>query len=94
MDKKFFGEHINKLVVEYEDKGFNMSPARITQWYEEFKGKTPESFKKAISEVLRTARFAPTMADIFATNKLKDFKPEPKVIIYDDYDKACASKID
>jgi len=71
MRVEFFKEQIERLETEYEDKNFKMSKARINQWYNEIKDYNEESFEKAVSTVLKTVSYSPTMADIFKTGYLK-----------------------
>jgi hypothetical protein len=64
IDKDLFKKEIDKLVVEFEDKGFKMTKERAEQWYENFKDYEEIKFAKAIKNVLNTSRFSPSMADI------------------------------
>lgn len=65
LDKEMFKNQIQKLVIEFEDKGFKMSKERAEQWYDQLKELGDISVKKAIDKVLKTLRYPPTMSDIY-----------------------------
>ena len=67
LNEKVFEQGIEKLVIEFAPKGFVMNKKRTAQWYEYLKNKSDKNFKWAVDEVLKTNRYAPTMADIVET---------------------------
>lgn len=73
-----FQKGINKLINEYQEKGFNPNAARLKQWYEYMKDMSGEEFNKRIDWVLKNVSYSPSMADIFkadisSNNTWKDF---------------------
>ncbi|WDU82813.1 hypothetical protein [Caloramator sp. Dgby_cultured_2] len=73
-----FQKGINKLINEYQEKGFNPNAARLKQWYEYMKDMSDEEFNKRIDWVLKNVSYSPSMADIFkadisSNNTWKDF---------------------
>ncbi len=64
MNKKIFAKETNKLVTEYENKGFTMSKEKAEQWYEILKTYTDEELKNAVCEYIENNNFIPTIADI------------------------------
>jgi len=64
LDTKIFIREVEKIVLEYSDKGFEMTKERARLWYDNFKTMDDESFTAAISKVLKKCSFSPTIADI------------------------------
>lgn len=64
LSKETFNNGIEQLVTEFECKGFKMSKERAIQWYKHMKYMREEEFTQRIEIVLKTCRYAPTMADI------------------------------
>lgn len=64
MNKEFFGKQINRLVIEFSDKGFKMTKERASQWFDFMKDISEETFAKCINAYLETQKNVPTMADI------------------------------
>lgn len=81
MTKDVFVNELQRLVTEYEDKGFKMSKERASQWYEFFKNINYENFKDAVEEVLKTVSYCPTMADLFKTKAIGEKKAMPLKVI-------------
>lgn len=77
LSEQFFINEVNKLVVEFSDKGFSMSKEKAAQWYESMKELTEYQVSNAVQEILRTSKFSPTMSDIYSIAKVKP-KEEPK----------------
>ncbi|QCX33500.1 hypothetical protein FDN13_07125 [Caloramator sp. E03] len=65
LDVNVFKEFVNKLDIEYKEKGFLMTTQRAKQWYEYMKDMTDEEFKQRIDWVLKNVSFSPSMADVF-----------------------------
>lgn len=65
LSTKAFTDAIGKLEVEFENKSFNMTKERASQWYSYMKDIPEEEFNKRIDYVLKNCTYAPTMADIF-----------------------------
>lgn len=70
LDKTFFLKQLDKLVIEYGDKGFTMSKDKASQWYGFMKGISDSAFEKMINQCLMNEVFSPNMATIFK------YKPE------------------
>ncbi|MCW6091444.1 hypothetical protein [Clostridium sporogenes] len=64
LSNEVFKNGLKKLVIEFEDKGFKMSPKRAEQWYEHIKKMNDDEFTKRINKVLETNSYPPVMADI------------------------------
>lgn len=65
LNNKTFKDGIEKLVIEYGDRGFAMSKGRAAQWYEYVKGMADKQFNKQIDDCLTNCRHVPFMADVF-----------------------------
>jgi hypothetical protein len=65
MNENFFNNEVQKLVIEFKDKGFTMSKERAKQWYEMLSEYTDNEFKNAIDKLLKEISYCPTIADIF-----------------------------
>ena len=83
MFKDFFIDQVQKLVIEFGNKGFTMTQKKATQWYFYMKNIDEEVFEKTIDMVLMNMTFAPSMSDVLkckdlvvgnliATSKLTD----------------------
>ncbi|HDK7140043.1 TPA: hypothetical protein PTV74_003922 [Clostridium botulinum] len=64
LSKDIFKNGLKKLVIEFEDKGFKMSPERAEQWFENIKNMSDIEFKQRIQYVLKNCSYIPSMADI------------------------------
>ena len=67
MNKDFFTKQIQKLVIEFSDKGFTMTKERASQWYEYFKNVSESEFTYAIDNCLKKCERCPSMADVYNT---------------------------
>ncbi len=65
LTREGFNKGMEKLVVEYEGKGFQMTKQRAEQWFGFMQHHSEYDFNKAINEVLRNISYCPAMADIF-----------------------------
>jgi hypothetical protein len=73
MDKIFFKKQLDRLEVEYKDKGFTMTRERASQWFEFMKDIPEKTFERLINDCLANVSFCPNMADILKF-KEKEFK--------------------
>jgi hypothetical protein len=64
LDKDVFKEEINKLIIEYGDRGFSMNKERSKQWYEHMCHFSEAEFKRKIDICLTTCKRVPFMADV------------------------------
>lgn len=64
LNKEVFKSGIQKLVIEFENKGFTMTKQKAEIWYEYMKSMEEEEFNQRIDYVLRNSSFPPVMADI------------------------------
>jgi hypothetical protein len=64
LNSETFKAGINKLVIEYGDKGFTMSKEKAEQWYARFKNISDADFSTTIKNVLDFCSFSPCMADL------------------------------
>lgn len=65
LNKKVFENEVNKIVIEFKDKGFEMTQGRSEQWYDYIKDMSDDEFNKRIDCVLRNCSYKPSMADVF-----------------------------
>ncbi|MHC6178633.1 hypothetical protein ACYUJ6_02065 [Clostridium sp. JNZ X4-2] len=65
LDKKVFENEVNKIVIEFKDKGFEMTKGRSEQWYDYMKDMSDDEFTERIDCVLRNCSYKPSMADVF-----------------------------
>ncbi len=64
MDKDLFKKQIDKLVIEYSDKGFRMTKERAEQWHSYLNGYDYELFMKAIDHYIKSSPYMPTINEI------------------------------
>lgn len=64
LDRNVFMQGIEKLITEYDSRGFVMTKARGAQWYEFMKELSNSDFNKKIDSCLKTCRRVPFMADV------------------------------
>jgi hypothetical protein len=64
LSKVVFGKLVEKLVIEYGSKGFDMPKTKANQWYERFSSFSDDTFAEAIATVLDTCYHSPSMADV------------------------------
>ena len=79
LDKTVFSEQIQRLVIEYGDKGFSMSKERASQWYEFFKIFSEGKLRDMITDCLVNVSHSPTMADILKFRSNPTRNPYRKV---------------
>lgn len=65
LDKKVFENEVNKIAIEFKDKGFEMTKERSGQWYDYMKDMSDDEFTKRIDCVIRNYSDKPSMADVF-----------------------------
>ena len=66
ISKEIFKREINKLVIEFSDKGFSMSKERAGQWYVSMENLTEYQISQAVKTVLRTSKYVPTMSEVYS----------------------------
>jgi hypothetical protein len=64
LDKKVFNAGVDKLLIEYGDKGFKMTKERAEMWYDRMKNMSDAEFKKKIERCLMTCNKVPFLADV------------------------------
>lgn len=64
MTKDFFTKQIERIVIEFGDKGFTMSKEKAAQWFEFFKGIKETNFADAITTLLNNCDKCPSMATL------------------------------
>ncbi|ERI92132.1 hypothetical protein HMPREF1982_02673 [Clostridiales bacterium oral taxon 876 str. F0540] len=64
LSKNVFIDGIERLVLEYKDKGFDMTKEKAEQWYSFMKNMSESEFNRKIDNCLMTCRRSPTMADV------------------------------
>ena len=89
LSKDKFSNYIEKLITEYQVKGFVMTKERAKQWYEYFKKTTDEAFIKAIDTCIKEVSYCPSMADIFKNCTFEKQNPNENNDI--EYLKYCAA---
>ncbi len=65
LNKDKFFNGIEKLKLEFGEKGFKMTKDKALQWFEYMKGMSEDEFDERIDYVLKNCSFPPSMADIF-----------------------------
>lgn len=64
LSKDSFNDGIDKLLVEYGDRGFKMTKKRSELWYEHMKNMSSTEFQKKIDTCLMTCKRVPFMSDV------------------------------
>jgi len=64
INKKFFIQCIERLSIEFGDKGFKMTDRRLEQWYSFFKDFDKNAFDAMIDGTLKNCNHCPSMADV------------------------------
>lgn len=75
LSKDVFNSEIERLNIEYRDRGFKMTKERATQWYSFMKNMSNSDFKKKVDACLMTCRRVPTMADVLGLKESDTFEP-------------------
>lgn len=65
MNTDDFNKQLEKLTIEFSDKGFKMTKERANQWYSYMKNIDIFTFVKAIDKTIKYSKYSPSMADIF-----------------------------
>lgn len=79
LNKDFFRTQLDRLVIEYADKGFLMTKERAAQWYNFMSHFNETKFQSLIDDCLRYTTYSPTMADILKNNEREYKNPYRKV---------------
>lgn len=75
LSKESFNNGIEKLVTEYDDRGFKMTKPRATQWYNYMNCMSDTDFEKKIDKCLMTCKHVPFMADVMDFKEKDEFSP-------------------
>lgn len=75
LDREVFNTGVNKLLTEYNDKGFKMTRDRASQWYAFMEDMSNAEFQKKIDTCLMTCRRVPSMADVLGFKENDNFEP-------------------
>ncbi len=77
LNKDFFKKQLERLVTEFECKGFTMTKEKANQWYLFMSDFSEEQMEYAVSQCLKTCSYSPSMADIYKNKKKNDnFDPD------------------
>ena len=64
VNKEVFKLGIEKLNIEYKDRGFTMTKDKAIQWFDFMKEMDNETFNKKIATCLTTCNHVPFMSDV------------------------------
>lgn len=65
LNKDVFNKGVEKLIIEYGDRGFTMSKEKSEQWYEYMKKMSDKEYAEQIDRCLMNCKHTPTMADVY-----------------------------
>jgi hypothetical protein len=93
LTKEAFVKEVDRLEIEFADKGFTMSKEKAEQWYDLLKDLTEHQLHEAVNSILRNSKFSPVMSDVYTTALTFSKEPHKPVTIiikkrdgsYDEY---------